>query len=314
MLFLTSLTIAGGVAALGTGVYKKNQVKERLVDFLQKDDVPQKIATEPATLPTDIQLLDPNQTQPNFVNNNRRTILLTSGGLVLTGALVGGAFWLSTTGLTPLTLINQLILALQANSLSPYIFTGLYAIRPLTLFPPLLMSLAGGLLFGPIWGTILVMAGLNISAIVSYLVGRYFGEQVLDSENSVVERYIGWIRKKPFESILTMHLLCLPYDLVNTVAGFMKVGWQEFWIANAVGALPGALSLTLLGASIEGSAITAVPHLNPTTLAASGVILAGSFIFSYYLKPPDIEQEEVGHEENLSVEGPTAQAWAPAPA
>jgi len=86
-----------------------------------------------------------------------------------------------------------------------------------------------------------------------------------------------------------MHLLCLPYDLVNTVAGFMKVEWKQFWIANAIGAIPGAVSLTLLGASIETSALAAVPTLNPVMLAASGVVLAGSFAISYYVKPSELE-------------------------
>jgi len=229
MLFLTGLTIAGGAAVLGTGVYKTRQHKGRLVDFLQNVRHPKQATAEPMAEQTDIQPADPTKTQPEFVGNNRRTIFLASGGIILASAVGGGLWLMSAAGLTPLVLTNQLILALRANPLSPYIFTGLF-----------------------------------------------------DSENSVIERYIGWIRKKPFESVLTMHLLCLPYDLVNTLAGFMQVGWREFWIANAIGALPGALSITLLGASIEGSAITSVPHLNPVTLAASGAILAGSFIVSHY--------------------------------
>jgi len=318
MLFLTGLTIAGGAAVLGTGVYKTRQHKGRLVDFLQNVRHPKQATAEPMAEQTDIQPTDPTKTQPEFVGNNRRTIFLASGGIILASAVGGGLWLMSAAGLTPLVLTNQLILALRANPLSPYIFTGLYAIRPLTLFPPFLMSLAGGLLFGPVWGTILVMTGLNISAVVSYLVGRYFGEQFLDSENSVMERYIGWIRRKPFESVLTMHLLCLPYDLVNTLAGFMQVGWREFWIANAIGALPGALSITLLGASIEGSAITSVPHLNPVTLAASGAILAGSFIVSHYMNPYDLEQGEAVLEESsyeeMPLEGSAAYTWAAAPA
>jgi len=284
MIFLAGLAVAGGAAAIGTGTYKKIQEKRArkmpLVDALIDRSTEQGSRTELVTWNQAILESD----------KRRRKTYLAAGTLLTAGALLGGGYWLlAAAGLTPLVLTNQLIFTLGANPLSPYIFTGLYAIRPLTLFPPFLMSIAGGMLFGPVWGTLLVLAGLNASAVVSYLVGRYFGEHIFDSENSVIERYITWLRKKPFESILTMHLLCLPYDLVNTVAGFMKVEWKQFWIATAIGAIPGAVSLTLLGASIETSALAAVPTLNPVMLAASGVVLAGSFAISYYVKPSELE-------------------------
>ena len=49
---------------------------------------------------------------------------------------------------------------------SPIIYVVLYTIRPLILFPASILSLAAGLAFGAIWGTVYTIIGATLGAIV----------------------------------------------------------------------------------------------------------------------------------------------------
>ena len=50
----------------------------------------------------------------------------------------------------------------------------LYAIRPLTLFSSVLLTLAGGFLFGPAWGVLYTVIGANLSGPGAVFLGRFF--------------------------------------------------------------------------------------------------------------------------------------------
>ena len=64
----------------------------------------------------------------------------------------------------------------------PLVYLAFYAARPLVLSRASLLTLAAGFVFGAVLGTLLVVLGSNISASVAYVVGRYFGGRLLDSE------------------------------------------------------------------------------------------------------------------------------------
>jgi len=207
---------------------------------------------------------------------------------------IGGYFWYATTNnLGPIDVVNELILVLSTSSIGPLLFILVYALRPLIFFSAAVLTIAAGLLFGPVWGMIYSIIGSNISAMVAYYIGRYFGEGVLDSGDSenVVQRYAERMRKNPFESILTMRFIFLPYDLVNYLAGFLKVDWKPFLLATLLGSLPGGLSFVLIGASIEGNAINEIPSLNPVTLGVSVVIFISSLALSRYFKSREAKRE-----------------------
>ncbi len=210
---------------------------------------------------------------------------------------IGGYFWYATTNnLGPIEVVNQLISVLSTSSIGPLLFILVYALRPLIFFSAAVLTIASGLLFGPVWGLVYAVIGGNISAMVAYYIGRYFGQGVLDSGDSsdgesVVQRYAQQMRKNPFESILTMRFIFLPYDLVNYLAGFLKIDWKPFLFATFLGSLPGGLSFVLIGASIEGNAINEIPSLNPVTLGVSVVIFLSSLAFSRYLKNREAKKE-----------------------
>jgi len=138
-------------------------------------------------------------------------------------------------------------------------YIGVYLIRPLVLFPASVLTVMGGILFGPWLGVAVVVIAANGSAMVAYGVGRLLGargsdadpDQPRDERQSFVSTWSRRLRENSFETVLVMRLLFLPYDLVNYGCGALRIRWAPFLAATALGSLPGTVSFVLLGASLD---------------------------------------------------------------
>lgn len=202
--------------------------------------------------------------------------------------LVGGYYlYTRQNGLTFSDSINAIVGALTNSFTGPILYIILYALRPLIFFPATVLTLLGGFLFGPL-GILYTVVGSNASAMVAYGVGRYFGADVLqgDESSGVVQRYAQRLRQNSFETVLIMRLLFLPYDLVNYLAGFLQISWRAFLLATAVGSIPGTISIVLLGASFGtvDELLAGNIELNPVALGASVGLIVVSLALSRLVK------------------------------
>ena len=71
----------------------------------------------------------------------------------------------------------------------PLIYVTAYAFRSLIFFPASILTITAGILFGPWLGILLTMIGENISANISFVVGRYFTADLL-KYFSTKKRYV----------------------------------------------------------------------------------------------------------------------------
>jgi uncharacterized membrane protein YdjX (TVP38/TMEM64 family) len=222
-------------------------------------------------------------TRPSFIRRHARKLAVLFFWLSLLG---GYQLYAWQHDLTPLGAVHRLVDFMATSMGGALIFVAFYAAGPLILFPSNLLAIAAGFVFGPVWGVILTVLGSNTSASVAYLVGRCFGKGLLDSKrfSGVVGRYAERMRANSFESVLVMRLVFLPFDPVNYLAGFLRVGWRSFILATTLGSLPGILSFVLFGASIDMDFAAGTPTLNPWVLSVSGILLVGSLLLDRYFK------------------------------
>jgi uncharacterized membrane protein YdjX (TVP38/TMEM64 family) len=220
--------------------------------------------------------------KPLWIKKNITKILAFIFWLAL---LAGYQLYAVRNNLTPVEVMQQLLILMTDGFWGPVIYIGLYAIRPLVIFPSTILTLAGGFLFGPVLGVLYTIIASNTSATVAYLVGYYFGKGILKegASNSLMQRYADRMRSNSFETILVMRFIFLPYDLVNYLAGFLRIRWVSFITATLLGSIPGTIAFILAGASIE-QFDGGVPKLNPVTLTASFVIFIGSLVLSRLFK------------------------------
>lgn len=200
-------------------------------------------------------------------------------------AIAGWVIYQRSTGLGTIGTLEAFIEAIRGEWWAVLLFIAVYALRPVVLFPASLMTIAGGLLFGPVVGVAATVIGANASAMVAYFIARAFGFEFDEDDEHVgiMRKWAGRMRRNSFESVLLMRLAFLPYDGVNYAAGFLKIRPVAFLLATAIGSLPGTVSFSLAGASIE-SLSDGPSGVDPIVLIASGALFVVSIVISQIVK------------------------------
>ena len=202
------------------------------------------------------------------------------------------AWYVNSTGKGLAGSILELIYFIQGSAYGPLIYILVYTLRPLTFFSALLLTVAGGFLFGPVWGVVYTVIGANLSATVAFFIGRYFGRGTLEADgtDSLIQKYANRMRDNSFETVLIMRLIFLPYDLINYMAGFMRIHYGAFILATILGSIPGTISFVLLGASFSVNDVEGLflrgqrPAFDWRPFLASVVIFVVSLAISQYFK------------------------------
>jgi len=240
--------------------------------------------TQINTLEATQDTIQNNMANKSFLEKHFQKLIAVAFWVIIIGAFFG---YIRTQGLSLSDAFDQMINFMQSSPWAPLIYVLIYTLRPLVLFSALVLTLVGGFLFGPIWGIVLVVIGSNAGASLAYFVGKvlggnFFGDEA--SEQGVIQTYANRMRNNSFETIMTMRLIALPYDLVNYLAGFLKVDFKAFLFATIVGSIPGTLAFTLAGASVEELSLTSRPEFNPWVLVASVIIFIVSIVISRMFK------------------------------
>lgn len=193
--------------------------------------------------------------------------------------LLIGYWWYSEAhGFTPMETMQALV---NFVSTSPYgfpIYVLVYMIRPVFLFPATLVTMTATYLYGPVQGIAYALVASNLSSMIAYFIGRFFGGGFLKniSDDNVVGRYANRLRKDGFQTTLILRFLFLPYDLVSYFSGFLHIDLGWFMLATVLGSIPGTISFGMLGASIKGDFASQSVKLDPLSLVISAAMFAVS--------------------------------------
>lgn len=218
----------------------------------------------------------------SIVNTTLKRILI---GIVWASAVIGWVIYQRSTGLGTIGALQNFIDVARGAWWALLAFVLVYAARPLVLFPATLLTLAGGLLFGPVLGIAATVVGANASAMVAYWIARSLGFEPKDDPESagLMRRWATRMRQESFVTILLMRFAFLPYDFVNYAAGFLRIRPLSFLAATALGSLPGTVSFVLAGASIT-SLEDGPSGIDTNVLIASAAIFVLSLVISRVVK------------------------------
>ena len=202
-------------------------------------------------------------------------------------ALIGWRWFQQREGLTTIQTAQRLVDEIDGVWWGLLVYSLAYVLRPLLLFPATVITVAAGLLFGPVVGVLVVIVAANASAMVAYGIGRALAGERRGSDGlggaedqaGLIARWGERMRTNSFESVFIMRLLFLPYDLVNYASGALRIRWTSFLLATALGTLPGTIAFVLLGASIE-RLDEGLGGINPWTIVASLAIFVASLVIA----------------------------------
>ncbi|MGD9573331.1 MAG: TVP38/TMEM64 family protein [Thermoleophilia bacterium] len=201
------------------------------------------------------------------------------------GTVGGVIVWAVSAGIGAGDAATRLVDAIQGSAWGPVAFVAVYLLRPLLFFSAAVLTVAGGFLFGAPGGVALVVLAANGSAMVAYGLARWFGAGVGSAADPTgrLARWTARLRHRSFESVISMRLLHLPYDLVSYLAGAVRIHPGAFLLGTAVGSLPATVAFVLFGASLE-SFDGGVPAIDGPVLIASGMLLATGLALSQIMR------------------------------
>ena len=134
---------------------------------------------------------------------------------------------------------------------APFIYILIYTIRPLVFFPASLLSLAGGLIFGPWLGTLYTIIGAVAGAILSFTLAGNLGNRFFrNKEESKTAKIQEQLERNGFWYVLLFRLIpVINFDLISYMAAFAKVRPGAFALATLIGVIPGTFAYNFLGSS-----------------------------------------------------------------
>lgn len=226
-----------------------------------------------------------------WLNNHRPQVAAAVFWLIV---ILAVRQYMSVNDLTISETVRDLRELLVGEWYGPLIYVLVYLLRPLVLFPASWLTVLAGNIFGLGLGFVYALIAGMLSAVFPYFVGRWFAVDAKDeAKESGIWRFVGTMRRNPFQSVLTMRLLYLPYDAVSLLAGSLKISFITFALATALGNIGGTLVYVGIGASIEGDITSSAIEFNPLALVLSAVILVISLGLSRYLRRrQEMQQDE----------------------
>ncbi len=112
-----------------------------------------------------------------------------------------------------------------------------------------ILTLAGGFLFGGILATLFINIGATTGATLAFLTARYL------LRDTVEQKFGKWMgpfqegfAKNAFSYLLTLRLIPLfPFFIVNLVSGLTRVNVGTYMLATAIGIVPGSFVYAYAG-------------------------------------------------------------------
>ena len=153
--------------------------------------------------------------------------------LILAGLLAGGIVWmLMHRDMLKLEAIGPALRAL--GIWAPVGFVLIYAVATVLFFSGAILSLAGGALFGPVWGTVLNLAGATLGATAAFLVARTIaGEWVARRVGGRLRRLVDGVTAEGWRFVALMRLVPLvPFNLLNYALGLTGISLLAYVVTS----------------------------------------------------------------------------------
>lgn len=176
-------------------------------------------------------------------------------GLLWLAILAGGGIWAYTQNISAAEIIAWVSNNARSHIWAPVACIILYAIRPLTLMPAMLITIACGSLFGFWPGLLWGLIGENISANTAYALARFFRSapagHAHGEPGKELSRFRRTLRENTVATVIILRAVYLPFDLVNFGCGFLRVPWGPYLVGSLIGMLPPMVTYVSFGATVN---------------------------------------------------------------
>jgi len=136
-----------------------------------------------------------------------------------------------------------------AGLLAPVVFILIYALVTVLFLPGSVITLAGGVLFGPVLGTFYNLTGATLGAALAFLISRYIASDwIADKTGGRVRQLINGVEGEGWRFVAFVRLVPLfPFNLLNYALGLTRIRFLHYLIASYIFMLPGTIAYTYIG-------------------------------------------------------------------
>ena len=161
----------------------------------------------------------------------------------------------------------------------PLVYVMLFAIGTVAFVPGSLFALAGGAVFGPVWGSILNLLGASLGASLAFLTARYLaGDWVSRKTGGSLRKLVSGVDAEGWRFVAFVRLVpVFPFNLTNYALGLTSIGFLSYVITSLICMAPGAIAFTWIGYAGR-EAITGNGSAIKYGLMALGVLAAIAFL------------------------------------
>ena len=136
-----------------------------------------------------------------------------------------------------------------AGAAGPILFMVIYTVGTIFFLPGSVLTLAGGALFGPWWGTFYNLTAATIGAIISFLIARHIASDWVEQKTGGrLKQLKEGVEGEGWHFVAFVRLVPLfPFNLLNYALGLTRIKFSHYAIATYICMLPGAIAYTYLG-------------------------------------------------------------------
>jgi len=132
---------------------------------------------------------------------------------------------------------------------APIAYMLVFLIAPVLFLPGAPITIAGGALFGPLWGTIYSVFSATAGAALAFQISRHLaGEWAHRKAGGIVKRLKEGVEKEGWRFVAFTRLVPLfPFNVLNYGYGLTRVKFSHYIVASFFCMIPGATAYSLIG-------------------------------------------------------------------
>jgi uncharacterized membrane protein YdjX (TVP38/TMEM64 family) len=115
--------------------------------------------------------------------------------------------------------------------------------------PNVLVMMVAITCYGPVWGSVISLAGVFASSSLGYVIGRYLGPHTVDKfVGKKIQQKVGtFIKEYGVPAIAITRLSSLSNDSLSFVTGILKMNYTKYILATLCGITPLIVLLAIYG-------------------------------------------------------------------
>ena len=153
---------------------------------------------------------------------------------------------------------------------------------PVLTFPSYVLSFYGGLIYGPILGSIINYLGIFTAVSFGYYLGS-IGKGDKLSNSSPMIKLDAWLNEKGMFALLFLRLVpIIPYNIVSIGSGVVKFDKSSYFMINAFAIIPYAILFAILGNALGVSLIERLDFKLDIRLLIPTIAIIFVIVFVYF--------------------------------